>query len=132
MPQSMSNLADTDLRHGFERAPRVGGAKKKKEETARRLQYNHVDTLLTPLRRASFDEPIPCEMPIMSTGSLREAGPPCSPPCPKSAEVKRIAVTTRTGHFIILQRGVKHGVMSLCRIDYEDISGREDISGVSV
>lgn len=37
------------------------------------------------------------------------------PPCPKSAEVKRIAVTTRTRRFIILQRGVKHGVISLCR-----------------
>lgn len=63
---------------------------------------------------------------------LSVAGPACSPPCPKSAEVKRIAVTTWTSHFIILQRGVKHGVISLCRIDHEDISWQEDISGVSV
>lgn len=69
--------------------------------------------------------------PSWSCVILSVAGPPRSPPCPKSTEVKRIAVTTRTSHFIILQRGVKHGVISLYRIDHEDVSW-QDISGVAV
>lgn len=46
--------------------------------------------------------------------------------------MKPIAVTARPSHFIILQKGVKHGVISLCRIDHEDVSWQEDVWGVRV